>query len=96
MRAPPVFAATVKSTVPLPLPLEPLVKVIHWTSLTAVHVQPDVVVTVTCPPFPPALSTVWLAGEMAYTHPACVTLTVWPATINVPFRVGPVLFGAML
>jgi hypothetical protein len=39
---------------------------------------------------------VWLMGEMAYTHPACVTLIVWPATVNVPFRVGPVLFEAML
>ena len=84
-----------KATVPLPLPLEPLVTVIHGASLTAVHVQPDVVATFTGPPFPPALSMVWLGGPMAYTHPACVTVTVLSATVSVPFRVGPVLFGAM-
>src|SRR5262245_21104935 len=96
MRAPPAFAATVKTTVPFPLRVELSVTVIHWALLAAVHVQPDVVVTVTGPPFPPALSMVWLVGVMAYTHPACVTVTVWSATVSVPFRVGPVLFGAML
>ena len=90
-----VFSATVKATVPLPLRVELSVTAIHGALLTAVHVQPDVVVTVTGPPFPPALSTVWLVGAMAYTHPACVTVTVWSATLSVPFRVGPVLFGAM-
>src|SRR5262245_22786420 len=52
MRAPPAFAATMKVTVPLPLRPESLVKVIHGALLTTVHVQPDVVVTVTGPPFP--------------------------------------------
>ena len=35
-------------------------------------------------------------GAIAYTHSACVTVTVCPVTISVPFRAGPVLFGAML
>jgi hypothetical protein len=97
VRAPPSFAATVKATVPLPcLPVEPLVTVIHRALLTAVHVQPDVVVTFTGPPFPPELSIVWLVGATAYMHPACVTVTVWPAAVSVPLRAGPVLFGAML
>jgi hypothetical protein len=41
----PVFAAAVKPTVPLPLPLPPLVTVIQPTSLSAVHTQPEVVAT---------------------------------------------------
>ena len=95
MRAPSAFAATVKVAIPLPLRNEPSM-VIHGTLLTAVHVQPDVVVTFTGPPSPPELSIVWLAGAMAYLHSACVTVMVWPAAISVPVRAGPVLFGAML
>ena len=35
-----VLAATVRATVPLPLPLAPLVTVIHDAVLAAVHAQP--------------------------------------------------------
>jgi hypothetical protein len=38
-----VFEATVKLTVPGPLPLAPVVTVIHGTVLAAVHAQPPVV-----------------------------------------------------
>jgi hypothetical protein len=48
-RAVPVFAATLKPTVPLPVPEAPLVTVIHGAPLTAVHAHAAVVVTVTVP-----------------------------------------------
>ena len=49
-RVVPGFAATLKPTVPLPLPEAPDVTVIHCGApLTAVHEQPAVVVTVTVP-----------------------------------------------
>jgi hypothetical protein len=51
VRAEPVFAATVKLTVPFPEPL--LLVVIHDTLLTADHAQLAVVVTVN-EPLPPA------------------------------------------
>ena len=50
---PVVFAAAVKPTLPLPLPLAPLVMVIHDAPLVAVHAQPVAVVTDTVP-VPPA------------------------------------------
>jgi hypothetical protein len=56
VRSGPVFAATVKLTVPEPVPLAPLVTVIQFTLLAAVHAHPDCVVTVTGPPLPPFLS----------------------------------------
>lgn len=52
-RAPPVLAATVYVTLPLPVPLAPPVIVIQLAPVVAVHVQPDCVVTVTGPPVPP-------------------------------------------
>jgi hypothetical protein len=47
------FAATLKVTVPLPEPLEPLVIVIQLAELAAVHAQPPTAVTakVPVPPF---------------------------------------------
>jgi hypothetical protein len=48
-RGVPVFAATLKPTVPLPVPEAPLVTVIHGAPLTAVHAHAAVVVTVTVP-----------------------------------------------
>jgi hypothetical protein len=91
VRIAPVFAATVKLTDPAPVPLEPLVTVIQLASLTAVHAQPDCVVTVTGPPVPPAVSNAWLIGEMLYAHAAlCEIVTVCPATVSVPVRAAPV------
>jgi hypothetical protein len=45
----PVFAATEKATLPLPLPEAGLPTVIQLALLAAVHVQPAVAVTVTDP-----------------------------------------------
>ena len=60
---PVAFAATVKLTVPFPVPLDPLLTVIQAALLTAVHVQPACVVTETAP-VPPALSIEVFIGEM--------------------------------
>lgn len=56
------FAAAVNPTVPLPLPLEPLVIVIHDASRDAVHVQPVGAVTENVLA-PPAANTDRLDGE---------------------------------
>jgi hypothetical protein len=58
-----VLEATLSETVPLPDPDAPVLTVIHELLLTAVHVQPEVPVTLTEkePPLDPAD---WLAGEM--------------------------------
>ena len=55
VRAGPVFAATVKFTVPLPVP-DVTPSVSHAALLTAVHVHPAVVVTATGVPAPPPLA----------------------------------------
>jgi hypothetical protein len=60
---PVLFAAAVKWTEPLPLPVDPLVMVIQLALLDAVHVHPDCVVTETVP-FPPSLSTLSLFREI--------------------------------
>jgi hypothetical protein len=44
-RAEPVLAAALKPTVPLAVPLDPLVTVIQLVWLAADHAQPDVVAT---------------------------------------------------
>jgi hypothetical protein len=49
----PVCGATVKATVPFPVPDAPAVTAIHVSLLTAVHVQPAAVVTALLP-VPPA------------------------------------------
>ena len=82
-----VLAAAVYPTLPLPLPLAPLVIVTHDAPLVAVQVHPAVVVTVTVP-VPPAAGSDWLAGEIVYEHAAaCVTVNVLPATVSVPVRI---------
>jgi hypothetical protein len=65
----PVLAATANVTVPLPSPLAPAVTVIHDTPLTAVQLQPAVVVTVTVP-LPAPWPTVWLVPLRAYEQRA--------------------------
>jgi hypothetical protein len=59
----PAFAATLKRTLPDPVPLAPAVIEIHWSALVALHVQLPDVVTATLP-VPPALPIAWLAGLM--------------------------------
>ena len=92
VRAPPVLASTVYLTVPLPVPLLPLVMVIQFAPVVAVHGQPDGVVTVTSP-LPPSFGNDSLVGEMVNVHPELwVMVTVCPATVSVAVRSGPV-FG---
>ena len=91
----PLVEATVKFTLPFPLPLEPDVTLIHGCALVAVHAHPSPAVTVT-EPFPPDEATDCESGEMAKVHPSpCVIVTVCPATVTVPDREGP-LSGATL
>ena len=59
-----VFAPTLNVTVPLPLPLAPLVTVIHGALLAAVQAQPAGLVTVTLDDWPPATA-LTLVGVMA-------------------------------
>ena len=82
------LAAALNATVPLPLPLAPLVTVSHDVLLlTPVHAQPAGAVT-PVEPVPPPATTDWLAGEIAYVQvcPACVTVNVCPAIVSVPVR----------
>jgi hypothetical protein len=58
-----VFAATVKPTLPGPLPVAPLVMVTHEAPLVAFQEQPAAAVTDT-EPVAPAAGTVWLVEEM--------------------------------
>jgi hypothetical protein len=81
--------------VPLPLPLAPAVTVIHETLLVAVHAQPVPAVTVTLP-VPPADVRFCDVGDTLNVHgaPAWVTVTVVPATVNVPVRLAVDVFAA--
>jgi hypothetical protein len=58
-----VFAATLKLTVPLPVPLG-VTTVSQPASLTAVHAHPPLDVSV-IDPLPAASEKLWLAGERA-------------------------------
>jgi len=72
----------------LPLPLAPAVIVTQPTLLAAVQLHPLPAVTPTLPLPPPAAYDA-LVGEIEYVQeevPACVTVTVWPATVIVPVR----------
>jgi hypothetical protein len=77
-------------TVPLPLPLPPLVTVIQVALLVAVHAQPVVVVTDTLAA-PPAAVGLADVGDAVKLQPAAwLMVTVCPATVSVPVRAGPV------
>jgi len=89
--------AAANVTVPDPLPVPPLLIVIHDAVFVADQVQPVkvVTVTVTLPP-PPAI--VWPAGDSANVQgdAACVTVKVAPAMVNVPVRDDVVGFAVTL
>jgi hypothetical protein len=95
VRAAPVFAATDRATVPLPVPEPPLVTVIHGTFGVAVHVQAGPVVTMVEAGPPPA-GTDCDDGAMAKLHAAaaCVMVNVWPVIVTVPVRAAPVFAAA--
>jgi hypothetical protein len=71
--------------------------VIHETLLVAVHAQPVPAVTVTLP-VPPAAVMLCDVGDALNVHgaPACVTVIVVPATVNVPVRLTVDVFAATL
>ncbi len=73
-----VLAATVKATVPFPVPLLPEVIVIQLALLVAVQLQPLEVVTPTLP-VPPVEPNDWPVGEIEYVHDdkVNVAVTVW-------------------
>jgi hypothetical protein len=79
--------------VPEVVPLAPLVTVIQLALLVAVHAHPLVVETVVLPG-PPAAPRLCALDDNVKLHatPLCVTVTVCPATVNVPVRAAvPVL-----
>jgi hypothetical protein len=78
----------------MPAPVA-LVTVIQPTELVAVHVQlvPEITETALVLPVDGTLT---LVGVTEYVQlvPACVNVTVCPATSIVPVRVAPVVFAA--
>jgi len=85
------LAAKSKPTVPLPLPLAPLVIVIHDVAVLAVHAQPVATVTPTVAD-PASDATDWLDGfSVAIHEPACETENDWLAIVNVPVLAAPAL-----
>jgi hypothetical protein len=73
---------------PLPLPLAPLVIVSHDALLDAVHVHADAGIVTDTVPWVPVAGTEALTGAIVAVQaiPACVTVNVWPPTVNVPVR----------
>jgi hypothetical protein len=83
-----VFAATSKVTVPLPVPVAPVARVIHPALLVAVHAQPVAALTETALPVVPAAATFADADEIVGAHgaAACVTLNVLPPMVSAAVR----------
>jgi hypothetical protein len=81
------FAATLKVTVPSPVPSAGDVIEIQDAADAAVQPQPASVSTLT-PPLVAFAGTEALTGatENVQVCPDCVTLSVWPPTVIVPLR----------
>ena len=81
------LADALNATVPVPLPLAPLVTVNHDVLLlTPVHAHPAGAVTAV-DPVPPPATTDWLVGAAHRCSAAAwVTVNVWPAIVSVPVR----------
>jgi hypothetical protein len=91
-----VVDAAVNATVPDPVPVAPLVICSHAALVEDVQAHPAAVVTDTLA-FPPAAGTFSVTGVTVKAHAApCVTVTVCPATVNVPVRGDDDVFAAML
>ena len=91
MRAVPVaLAGALKATVAFPVPLAPLVIVIHAALLLAVQAQlvPPPVTITSVFELPPTAGIDRETGERpnVQDEPDWVTVTVWPATVSVPVR----------
>jgi hypothetical protein len=93
-----VFAATLYATLPLPLPVAPLVIVIHDALLVALHEHPVPAVTLTVPEAAADVVRLDDVGRIvkAQGAPGCVTVNVFPATVIVPVRVAAPVFAATL
>ena len=81
----------------MPLPVAPVLTVIHVALLVAVQAQPAGTVTVTVP-VPAAAVTMAEVDEIAGVHDMalCVTVNVDPAIVSVPTRLVVVVLAAML
>ena len=97
VRLAPLFAANDSATLPLPLPLLPVVIAIQESFDVAVQAQPAVVVTATVIDDVPA-GTFAACGLIANVHAgggadaaAWVIVATCPATVTVPLRLAPVL-----
>jgi len=87
VRAGPVFAATLRPTAPLPVPLAPEVIVSQFCDGVAVQLQPAAAVTVIDAAVPPAAGTACEGGAIVVVHePACVTVCVFVPMLMVPVR----------
>jgi hypothetical protein len=86
VRAPPVLAAIVMVTLPLPVPLLPDVTVTNDALLTAVHAAAQKVETVMVV-VPPLASALTVVAVSEYKHPDCVIGKVCPPATMPPDRV---------
>ena len=98
VRAPPGFAAIVKPTVPLPVPLAPEVIVIQLSGVVAVHPHGDGAVTAIVVPAPPGDPIDCVEGLMPNVHDKAgwLTLIVVPATVTLPLRALVLLLAATI
>jgi hypothetical protein len=98
VRSAPLFAATATFTVPLPVPLAPLLMVSHDALLVAFHAQVLPVVTLTLVASPAAgeLRVIGVIAKVQGAAPACVTEKVCPAIVTVPVRCEVLVFAATL
>jgi len=73
------------------------VTVIHESPLTAVHEHGEAIVTAIVPPDAPAPTDAFTGERVAAQEmPACVTVSVCPATVTVPVRGLVDVFAATL
>jgi hypothetical protein len=80
------FAATEKTTWPLPVPLGPEVMVIHETLLTIVQAHPAGAPTPMDALWMPLAGTDRPVPPSEYVQPAWFTVKVRPAMVSVPVR----------
>jgi hypothetical protein len=91
-----VLAATVKATVPLPVPDVPEVIVIHGALVDALHAQVPAEAVTAMEPVPPVSPTFCDAGEIENVQAgggaaACEMVNGLPATVIVAVRASPLL-----
>jgi hypothetical protein len=91
-----VLAATVKATVPLPVPDSPEARLIHDTLVDAVHAQVAAEAVTVIEPDTAASPTFCEAGEIENVHAgggaaACEIVNVLPATVIAADRAAPLL-----